>query len=245
MLTTKLAAILAGLAACAVTSLAATTPAANRAVAPVLAVFYSFDQTPSPDTVAHMKEELARILAPTGMELAWRSLADNHGSENYPEVVVMRFRGACEISTPIIYNELGFESGIAAGPRELAETQRSNGKMLPFGDVECDQLRRYLSSTVAAERPANRNGIFGRAMARVVAHEIYHMLTGSAAHAKQGIARAAHSRQDLTARKFDFAKPETEWLREWHNRAQLAGEALSPIDIASSSANESQSVDRQ
>jgi hypothetical protein len=52
-------------------------------------------------------------------------------------------------------------------------------------------------------------------MARVGAHEIYHMLTGSDSHASQGIARASHTRADLTAPTFAFAKTETNWLRGW------------------------------
>jgi hypothetical protein len=59
------------------------------------------------------------------------------------------------------------------------------------------------------------NAALGRAMARVGAHEIYHMLTGSTNHARSGIARAEHSRTELTEASFTFAKPEEDWLRAW------------------------------
>ena len=57
--------------------------------------------------------------------------------------------------------------------------------------------------------------IMGRAMARVVAHELYHMLTGSTAHARSGIARAEYSRDDLTADEFLFCEKEVGWVRRW------------------------------
>jgi hypothetical protein len=64
----------------------------------------------------------------------------------------------------------------------------------------------------------NKNAALGRAMARVGAHEIYHILTGSGTHASQGIARASHSRAELIAPTFAFAKMETNWLRAWADK---------------------------
>jgi hypothetical protein len=61
----------------------------------------------------------------------------------------------------------------------------------------------------------DKNARLGRAIARVSAHEIYHMLTGSEEHARRGIARAKHNREELTAPTFAFAREETNWLRAW------------------------------
>ncbi len=213
------------LGACA--CLSAETPASLPGEPTLIAVFYSFDQPPAPDVVATMQTEIGRILAPTGVRVAWRPLSDSSPAENYPEIMVMRFHGACDAQMPIIYSELGPEGTV----HELAETQRVDGKMIPFGSVECDQLRRYLAPVAVKDRAETRNSVFGKAVARVLAHEMYHMLTGSATHAKQGIARASHSRQDLTAKTFDFGKSETEWLRNWRSRSLMAGEGLSPSDI--------------
>jgi hypothetical protein len=63
--------------------------------------------------------------------------------------------------------------------------------------------------------PEDKNASLGRAIARVSAHEIYHMLTGSERHARRGIARSSHSRAELTAPRFGFAQKETDWLRAW------------------------------
>ena len=214
---TKILAVLLIAGACACLH-GETRSGALPFVAPVVGVFYSFENTPSPDIVLQMQDELVRILAPSGLRLAWRRIEENRGDENYPEVVVVRFRGVCEMGSPFSYGELGPDSGA----HELAETQRTNGKVLPFGDVECNHLSRYLSSVGSSESQAVRNGIFGRAMARVLAHEIFHMLTGSSSHSKQGIARASHSREELTAKKFDFAKADMDWLREWRLRSFFA-----------------------
>lgn len=221
MATRKLLLLLLG--ACA--PILAATPVSSEA--PSIAVFYQFDQPPAPEVIANMQTEVGRILAPTGVRVAWRPLAAAGPGENYPEVLVMRFHGACDALTPTIYSELG----PAGTVHELAETKRVDGKMLPFGAVECDQLRRYLAPVPVNDHKESRNSMFGKAVARVVAHEMYHMLTGSTQHAKQGIARASHSRQELTGKTFDFTKTETEWLRNWRNRALVAGEGMSPSDF--------------
>ena len=205
----------------------AENPAPVPGESPAIAVYYAFDQPPAPEVVSNMQAEIVRILAPAGVRVAWRPLADAGPGENYPEVLVMRFHGACNALTPTIYSELGPEGTV----HELAETRRVDGKMLPFGAVECDQLRRYLAPVAVKDHRETRNTVFGKAVARVLAHEMYHMLTGSTRHAKQGIARASHSREELTAKTFDFSKTETEWLRNWRNRSLLAGEGMSPSDI--------------
>lgn len=221
-------------------SFAGPVVAAGNAVlpsGPAVAIFYSFETTPSEDAMLQMKQELYRILAPSGMHLVWRQINENQGNETFPEVLVLRFRGSCEMSAPMINGELGPESAV----HELAETQRSEGRMLPFGEVECDQLRRYLIPTVSSDRPVVRNMIFGRAMARVVAHEMFHMLIGATVHAKQGIFRAAHSRDDLTAKTFDFGRPELAKLKDWADRS---ARILPALTTESSDASGSVDSDR-
>jgi hypothetical protein len=65
------------------------------------------------------------------------------------------------------------------------------------------------------------------------------MLTRSVSHGSSGIARAEHSRTDLTAPSFTFARPEEEWLRSWVDEAKpapssarsLRNKPLNPAEI--------------
>jgi hypothetical protein len=172
-----------------------------------LAIYYSFDSPPPASSFGAMQSELDRILAPTQLRVVWRAIGKGTPSETYPDLVVLHFRGAC------LFDPSAVEPVFAG--ETLAETELSDGRILPFGEVECDPLRRFVAPLAGPLKIDRANKALGRAMARVTAHEIYHMLTRSMRHASSGIARASHSRADLLSASFGFAKPEQEWLRQW------------------------------
>ena len=60
-------------------------------------------------------------------------------------------------------------------PVALAFTHLSNGQVIPFTDVECDRVRSSLRSAHA--EPGNMGDVlFGRALGRVLAHELHHII---------------------------------------------------------------------
>jgi hypothetical protein len=162
-----------------------------------------------------MQSELTRILAPAELNVTWRAI-DNHVTDNesFPEIVVLHFRGTCLFAQDVPKGAPAPRSPIPAG-LTLADTDLVDGHVLPFGEVQCDELRRFIAPAASALRHDHANALLGRAIARVGAHEIYHMLTGSSLHALSGIARAEHSRKELLAASFAFARPEQQWLRSW------------------------------
>jgi len=204
-----------------------------------LAIYYSFDTPPPRDLFTEMKSELDRILAPANLRVAWRSTdTQNTGEEDFPDIVVFRFHGRCSFEPNSADEEFAEDPGGLA----LARTHITDGHVLPFGEVDCDKLRYFIAPAEKSMDAMSRNSALGRAMARVSAHEIYHMLTGSETHAATGIARPAHSRTELTAHTFSFAEAETEWLRAWverqagtiqqDEREEQAVEAEPPVALA-------------
>ena len=205
-----------------------------------LAVYYSFDAPPSAALVTEMQTEVDSILADSGVRVAWRALGSPRNGEDFHGVVVFHFRGVCSFDGyPVIHSR---QAESAAQP--LASTYITDGQVLPFGAVDCNRLRPYVAPVLTSLSPEERNAGLGRAIARVTAHEIYHMLTESEGHARQGIARAVHSRAELTAPRFAFARTEANWLRSWavtvsrRSTADTAGlrtEAPEPEPAASES----------
>jgi hypothetical protein len=177
------------------------------ACAAQIGIYYSFDSEPPPVSFSQLQSELSRILEFGGVTVEWRNIATRE-PEEFREIFVIRFHGKC---SPID-SGLGWMTPTG---RQLAGTQTINGHVLPFADVNCDLLRSYLAPVMESMDAEASSAAMGRAMARVVAHELYHMLTGSNTHARNGIARAEHSRDQLTANSFLFAKPEIEWMRAW------------------------------
>ena len=182
----------------------------NSSAAP-LAVYYSFDTPPSALLITEMQSEVGRILAAAGVRVAWRAVGSPRNGEDFQGIVVFRFQGICSFDQdPGPKRHPAESSGQPLGATDVAD-----GQVLPFGAVDCDRLRQFIAPVMKSLSLEERNAILGRAMARVGAHEIYHILTGSEEHARRGIARASHSRAELTAPIFAFARAETDWLRAW------------------------------
>jgi hypothetical protein len=175
-----------------------------------LAIYYGFDAPPSGALVTEMQVEMDRIFAHGGVRLAWRALGAPRRGEDFPGIVVFQFRGRCSFD----HFPVAIERQQPVG-QPLAQTDVTNGQVLPFGAVDCDRLRNFVAPALKSLGPEEMNAGLGRAIARVAAHEIYHMLTESQAHARQGIARASHTRAELTAPTFVFAPKENQWLRSW------------------------------
>ena|SRR5216117_1073480 len=135
-----------------------------------------------------MRAELQRLLAPAGLEVVWKTLADRKAGEDFELVAVSSFEGLCAVDEP---------ASNPAITASLADTSISNGHILPFFRVDCDRLIRMLGSQL---EPA----VLGRALARLVAHELYHIVAQTTDHQERGVAKAAFSIRDLTDARFEL-----------------------------------------
>jgi hypothetical protein len=192
-----------------------------------IAVFMDFKSQPSVEAISQMEQEISTIMKPSGLEFDWRMMQDRRAGESFSDLVVFTFKGHCQTEGPS-YDELGPFSERQA----LASTRISDGHILPFSDVECDTIRNYISSWVASARPKEREGILGRALGRVVAHEMYHMLASTPVHAQEGVARSFHTRKDLTDPVFHFSSHETQLLHDLKGNPtkELAVRFVTPPD---------------
>ncbi|MFN7997686.1 MAG: hypothetical protein U0Q18_28970 [Bryobacteraceae bacterium] len=169
-------------------------------------VYTQFEDSPSELSIQNMKSELADIMAPLGVQFAWRSLDKADGREIMAEIVVVRFRGDCRVDT---WQSNGLRE------RALGWTHVSDGEILPFTDVNCNRIRDLLGEYIAGTGIlAERAKLMGRAMARVVAHEMYHFFANTSKHAASGVAKAAFSRSELAAEHLNFENKQIELVRK-------------------------------
>jgi len=162
--------------------------AADDPTPPLVGVYLSFDALPESVSVEVMKSAVERLLKPAGIALAWRMTAENSGKEAFAGLAVLRFKGRCLPTAPGPINGFG-EINI------LATTDESHGQLLPYTDVECDQVRKAL----AYVPQRSRQRALGIALGRVVAHELYHILANTATHAAEGLAKASQLLPDLVS----------------------------------------------
>ncbi len=197
---------LASLIACSVPLLAATPPA------PSVGVFIEFDSEPGPASVQAMEQEVERILKPSGLQLDWRLTRENRGNEAFAGLVVLRFSGACRADRDFQPVD---DFGTLGEIRTLASTRVDAGRVLPFTEVKCDEVRQALAYLRPGAGRQERQKALGLALGRVVAHEIYHILARSTKHASSGLAKSAEEMEDLVAaREIRFQKKDSEAIRD-------------------------------
>jgi len=145
------------------------------------------------------QKELRRLVAPTGVDVVWKDLTSRKSGEQFDEIVVMTFSGSCsDLAASLVPGSLQSPQMI------LADSSVSDGHVLPFLRIDCGYLVQILAPTLRSLNTSQRNDVLGRALARVMAHEIYHIVGETTAHQAKGVAKASFSVRDLTGGEFDF-----------------------------------------
>ena len=200
------------LALCCLAALDASLGSAgpNRLKDPDLVVYLTAD-TPQPsEPLQQMQLELTALMFSAGYRLGWRSGADVSAAVNSGALVLVELHGYCGAG----------QGSLATEPPEaaasLAFSYVAGGRVLPFSTVNCGNLTRVIAPALAGAPQLRRDYLYGRAMARLLAHELYHILANTLEHGRQGIAQSAFSARNLLADGFAFAPAD---------RAQLDGGA--------------------
>jgi hypothetical protein len=139
------------------------------------------------------------------MTFEWRSLDGVRGNELSVELAVLTFKGRCDIA--------GLSPHIVSNPGALGWTHVSDGAILPFSDVDCDRIRTFIQKELLSVRAPDREESYGRALGRVVAHELYHIFTNTGKHGSCGVGKAAFTIQELLSDEFQFEERESLALR--------------------------------
>jgi hypothetical protein len=167
-----------------------------------IGIFMDFESTPGRESVGAMEHEVDDLLKSSGVSLAWRLTKDNRGDQPFAGLVILKFKGTCRSEgTYPASNPFGSIGSVET----LGSTKVNHGHVLPYTEVECDQVRKALAYLAPGTGQHERQLALGVAMGRVVAHELYHILGSTTVHAGKGIAQATHSLQDLVSpRRMSF-----------------------------------------
>ncbi len=179
------------LVTCAISTLAVAllASAAHPTRPTPLTIVLEFQGPHSDRSVKEMKRELETLLKDSGLVFDWRSRGELRG-ESFPNLVVVRFKGKCILEpVPYLYDERG----------PLAFTYSSGSDVLPFSEVACDNVVQAARSAMSGRDFAQADLLLGRALGRVVAHELVHMLSKSGEHGRDGVAQPALSGVRLIA----------------------------------------------
>jgi hypothetical protein len=170
-----------------------------------LAIVLNPEQEFSAISLREMQNELGYIMGPLGLHLKWRRHGSLQPAEGYNHIIAVRFRGRCESSEPWNWEPV-------TGP--LASTETVDGRLIPYSDVDCEQVRNLIYHVLTGESFLRRASLLGRALGRVLAHEVYHILAGTSEHGRDGINKVRLTPSDLVEGVLRFEPAEIARIRE-------------------------------
>jgi len=182
---------------------AANIPDVKVPVAPV--TLYSDFQQAMPEAVMDaLHREADSLMAPAGMSFEWQALKEFRSEKVSVAVAVVHFEGRCDVEG------LALKEGQTGS---LGWTEITDGRILPFMHVDCGRVRTFLQSTLLGYKPADRERAFGRALGRVLAHELYHVFSVTPKHAARGVAKEEYTVENLLSGGFQFQEKDARALR--------------------------------
>jgi hypothetical protein len=172
--------------------------ASGQFAAAKLVVYLQTQATQSLRPLDSMKHELARLMRSAGYELEWRGPRDPN-FDTGAFLAVVELRGDCEAAS-----DAWLEGAALPDIADLASTFVSEGRVLPFSWVNCGNVTKLLAAALTGQPGAVADFILGRAVARLLAHEFYHMLMQTTQHTGAGISKPCFTSGDLLSQRFEF-----------------------------------------
>ncbi len=190
----------------------------GRSSAPIT-IYTEFEHENSPRSLKSLKSELVAIMGPFGLQFEWRDLKRVRRNEVSVELVVVSFKGRCDME--------GLALPIHPPTGALGWTHMSDGDVLPFSDVDCDRVRALIAPVTLGTSRDERERLFGRALGRVLAHELYHIFANTTRHGHMGVAKPFYTATELVSETFQFQKREGKTLRQGKLRNLFVSQAVS------------------
>lgn len=172
---------------------------------PPVTLFVQGQELVPPAVLNSLRDEVATILAPAGFRFRWYTVDETEAAGLSIELAVVTFRGPCDVPGSLSLDHLQAHA--------LGFTSISNGEILPFTTIDCGRTRSFLAEALLRLPRAERAEAYGRALGRIVAHELYHIFANTQHHGRAGVAKESYTVGDLMGRDFEFDDREFELLR--------------------------------
>jgi hypothetical protein len=170
-------------------------------------ILLDFDKPHSQTSLQAMETEVSSLMKATGLAVEWQMKNELGPDTEFAELVVIKLTGYCMTETvPMPMDERG----------PLAFSYSTDGAVLPFGEVECDRVKTALRRFLAGQDYREGDFLLGRALGRVLVHEMYHMLAHDRKHTKSGLTRESLTADELIADHFSLAAKAVKEMRRNH-----------------------------
>ena len=167
---------------------------AAAAAEPRLVIVLAFQERISEDTLVAMRGEVEHIFATTRADMDLLVLEGTLEVRRADQIIHIDVAGMCAgkaRNRPIVNTTLAAMFGV-------------DRKLQPIGRLDCEALADYLGRVPPM--------IFGRALGRVLAHELYHYLTQRRDHSPRGLFASGLSDLALTGPDLHFTQQDVDKL---------------------------------
>jgi hypothetical protein len=164
---------------------------------PSVTVLLQVDGNYSQRALESMKRESELIIGQAGRQLDFKFITQMSAGETFDDLVVVKLKGNCQMDSGVHPQMLD-----ERGP--YAWTFTADGMVLPFSEVQCDRVRESIKTAMSGSDWSRGDFLLGRAMGRVLAHELYHILGNTQGHGKEGVAKSALSARKLISERLDL-----------------------------------------
>lgn len=169
-------------------------------------------------TATALAQELEQLLAPAGLQAHWHEFAPSIQLGVVKAVFTVRIHGHCRVP-------LAVDTPVIAG--SLAWVRVNSGGFLALIDLDCALAARFIRQSFAAHEYSLAPALLGRAMARLLMHELLHYFSGSADHLSTPLFGPSISPRELSDADLRLASEEAAILQNAISR--LGADASSGI----------------
>jgi hypothetical protein len=195
---------------------------ASKTTPTKLTVIFDINERDAASVLPFVQQEVNNLFLFRDLAIDWRTRSSVQLGEVWSDVVLVKFRGDCRLdATPE-------PAGDERGP--YAWTHVTNGEVLPFSEISCDRVRKNVKSAIHGGAYERADQLMGRALGRVLAHELIHVITGSCEHDQTGVMRHALRPDELVA---EHAKLQ---------RVKIRRKTMEPLDVSRVSSSAQKSV---
>jgi hypothetical protein len=170
---------------------------------PTVGLLVEFPDETSPMVRSWFHRETERVLGTAGMLVVLRNYRDALNYEPFERMVIIEIGGKC-----LLPRTLEWRDGAPMGMTHITD-----GEVLPFVELDCQRVLLALGQGGCEARHTLPETVLGRALARVAAHEIVHVLTGSTRHDSYGLMKPSFSRHELCDPVARFSEETMQRLR--------------------------------
>jgi hypothetical protein len=166
------------------------SPRENRTV-----VLLDFSPAVDSEFWERLRAELksTNVPEPLGKSTLWMRRQDFQRGMEFSEVLQVQLTGECAT---------GLDQGRNATPGPLGWVYLVDGQIQPFAFVDCNRIALTLRGELQGRTWKERHKKMSRAIARVVAHELTHIVTQNPDHANEGIQKARLTQMELAGEAF-------------------------------------------